>query len=320
MKHYLFDPHLFEGGAGAAGASGNSGQAAAANTGEAAKAAAKPTVVYGKQAEAAASPESTTGQAAADGAGAAQETSTKVTSNTLDAKKAEFEALINGDYRDQYNERVQNVVNRRFKETKQMEQTLAKQGDLMQLLSQKYGVDASDIEKLTAAINEDDGFWEEAAAKEGLSVSQFKELSRLRQAEANRIQQDRQQEAQRLAQEQRNRWMQEADAVKAKYPQFDFGTELQNESFGRLLQAGVPVETAYTTIHMDELMQSAMQAAANNVAAATAENIRARGQRPSENGTSSMGGVIVKNDVTKLTAADRREIARRVARGEPISF
>ena len=50
------------------------------------------------------------------------------------------------------------------------------------------------------------------------------------------------------------------------------------------------------------------------------DNIRAKGSRPLENGTSQQGAFIVKNDVNALTKEDRAEIARRVRRGEVISF
>ena len=51
------------------------------------------------------------------------------------------------------------------------------------------------------------------------------------------------------------------------------------------------------------------------------ENRSAEGQgRPQENGTLQSGGMIVKNDVSKLTREDRAEIARRAMRGEKIQF
>ena len=349
-KFYLFYPHLFEGeasgGVSAAGGYGGSisqkltaggmrhsapesqrGQAAAVQTGgtltgNGASTAGEPfgravkgkeRVLYGKQPEGAMPEDNAAGQAAAA-------PSTKTTSDTLEAKRAAFDEMISGEYRDLYNERVQNIINRRFKESKQQEAALQKQSGLMELLSQRYGVDAADYDGLTKAIAEDDGFFEDAAAKAGLSVSQYKEMRRLQAENAGLRQAAQQQEAQRQAQEQYANWMREAETVKARFPQFDFRAELQNESFGRLLKAGIPVEQAYMVLHQDELMQSAMAATANNVAAATAQSIQARGQRPRENGVSSEGGVTVRSDVTKLTAADRAEIARRVARGDIISF
>ena len=50
------------------------------------------------------------------------------------------------------------------------------------------------------------------------------------------------------------------------------------------------------------------------------DGIRAKGARPQENGTTSQGAFIVKDDVSKLSKRDRAEIIRRAARGEHIEF
>ena len=49
-------------------------------------------------------------------------------------------------------------------------------------------------------------------------------------------------------------------------------------------------------------------------------NLKAKQSRPAENGTSSKTAVIVKNDVSKLTRAERAEVARRAMLGEHIEF
>lgn len=322
---FWFNPHLFEGtGGAAAGAAATGAQAAAAQVSGANLHSAKsgdqgkPTVLYGKQ------PASTSENAGveniSDAGGEESKTSTKTTSNTLEERRAEFNRLINGEFKDQFSERMQDIINKRFKESRQMEERLQKQSGLMNILSQKYGVDASDIDGLSKAIDEDDGFFEEAAAKAGLSVSQYKEMSRLRAENEAMRQSQQQKDAQAAAQQQMAVWMRDAEAVKAKFPQFDFRAELQNEAFGRLLKAGIPVEQAYTVLHQEELMKNAMAVTANNVAAATADNIRARGNRPQENGASPAPGTIIKSDVNSLTKEDRKNIVRLVRQGAHIQF
>ena len=322
---FWFNPHLFEGtGGAAAGAAATGAQAAAAQVSGANLHSAKsgdqgkPTVLYGKQ------PASTSENAGveniSDAGGEESKPSTKTTSNTLEERRAEFNRLINGEFKDQFSERMQDIINKRFKESRQMEERLQKQSGLMNILSQKYGVDASDIDGLSKAIDEDDGFFEEAAAKAGLSVSQYKEMSRLRAENEAMRQSQQQKDAQAAAQQQMAVWMRDAEAVKAKFPQFDFRAELQNEAFGRLLKAGIPVEQAYTVLHQEELMKNAMAVTANNVAAATADNIRARGNRPQENGASPAPGTIIKSDVNSLTKEDRKNIVRLARRGADIRF
>ena len=87
-----------------------------------------------------------------------------------------------------------------------------------------------------------------------------------------------------------------------------------------MLRAGVPVQHAYEVVHMDQIKAgvAAMQAKATEKQ--VVDGIRAKGARPQENGTTSQGAFIVKDDVSKLSKRDRAEIIRRAARGEHIEF
>ena len=60
-----------------------------------------PKVVYGRQPEPEAAPD------AGEQAGGAEKPWTKTTSDALDAKKAAFDELIRGEYKDLFGERVQ---------------------------------------------------------------------------------------------------------------------------------------------------------------------------------------------------------------------
>ena len=83
---------------------------------------------------------------------------------------------------------------------------------------------------------------------------------------------------------------------------------------------GVPIQHAYEVVHMDQIKAgvAAMQAKATEKQ--VVDGIRAKGARPQENGTTSQGAFIVKDDVSKLSKRDRAEIIRRAARGEHIEF
>ena len=75
-----------------------------------------------------------------------------------------------------------------------------------------------------------------------------------------------------------------------------------------------------SAVHFDELMSGAIQVTAANTEKMVANNVRAKGNRPAENGTNAQSAFTVKDDPSKLTKQDFEEIARRVARGEIISF
>ena len=108
--------------------------------------------------------------------------------------------------------------------------------------------------------------------------------------------------------------------MKGDYPSFDLGAESQNPQFLAMLRAGVPVQHAYEVVHMDEIKAGVAKLTAKATEKQVVSGIRAKGARPQENGTAAQSPFTVKDDVSKLTRKDRAEIARRVARGETISF
>lgn len=294
-----------EGGGAAAGAAGES----SAQAGNAKNPLAN--VVYGKQ---------STG----DDQGNAQ-TETRVTASTADARKAAFEELINGEYKAEFGDRVQQLINKRFKETKQQEERLTAMQPLLDALGSKYGVDVSDLDKLMTAIEEDDSFYQDEADREGVTVQQLKQMRKLErenaQFKAAREQQQRHERAEQVY----AKWEQESQAVKQLYGNFDLQAECQHPQTGRdfvrLLQNGVDVRTAYEVIHKDELISGAIGYAVQSAQKRTMDNIRARGMRPQENGAGgSIATQIVKSDPSKWTKADRAEVARRVMRGEKVQL
>jgi hypothetical protein len=116
------------------------------------------------------------------------------------------------------------------------------------------------------------------------------------------------------------KWTQEADSMKQIYPNFDLKTECKSPDFVNMLKAGVGVKAAFNALHHDEILSGAMQMTAQKVQIATANNIKSRSQRPTENGVSSQAGVVIKPNVEDLSMDDVFEIAERSKRGEKIRF
>lgn len=332
------DLQLFNGAAaGAGGAAGDGGAASAAQqTTESAlpKAEIKGTrggsrrgntgaydnVVFGKQDAAEETAVNTGSDAGNHAEGNGNKSGISTTSDTLEAKRKAFQELIDGEYKDIYAEQFQLAFNRRFKEVKGMEQNLSDQKPILDMLMQRYNIADGDMKKLQTALEEDSSYWQEAADKEGLTVEQYKAMQKLQRENAE-LQKLRQRQAgEQQAQQQLARWMQEAEGMKSLYPGFDLRAEIANREFQGLLRSGIPVQKAYELIHMDEIKEAAARSAAQATSAQMTAKIKSKAARPSENGTSSQSAVIVKNDVGNLSRADRAEIARRVQRGEKITF
>ena len=326
-KLFQLNLRLFDGGAGSgAGASGGEGAGTGegtANTGETNTSVAGKNntrskndlanVVYGKQEQ-----DDVAVQELSQVDNGTPETF--VNEKSVEERKAEFEKLIQSDYKDLFTERMQKVIDGRFKETKTYEAQLQKLSPVLDMLTSKYGVDSQDIDMLSQAIEEDSSFYEDEAIEKGLTVEQLKQMKKMERENAELRQAVEARETQEQANKIYQGWMEQGEQLKSIYPTFDFSNESQNEDFRKLLQNGIDVKTAYEVMHKDDIIGGAMQYTAQQVQQQVVNNIKARNARPSENGLTSQGAVVTKKDVRSLTKRDRDEIDRRVIRGEKISF
>lgn len=243
-----------------------------------------------------------------------------------------FQDLIKGRYKDDFNQAVQGIVQKRLSKSKADTEFLNKLTPVIQLLGKNYGIDIEDVRKadvdvLTKHIMDDNRFYEDIASQMGLTEDQAKRVyqteQRNRQLEA--------QERERTEEEQRRsafaNIIKQADELKVKYPMFDLDTEMGNVEFLKMVMPnsqgglGIPVENAYYALHKDELQQGAMQYAVQRTAEQITDSIRSGAQRPREAGLNSNTAVgTITVDPRNLSAAQREELRKRVARGEKISF
>jgi hypothetical protein len=195
-------------------------------------------------------------------------------------------------------------------------------------MAERYGVrpnpDGSiPIAQLQAAIDNDNSIYEKEAFEKGIPVEQLKHTKQLEREVA----QLRNQNAQSERDRQWNEVVQQAEAAKQVYPNFDLDSEMQNPNFGRLLatmqRSGFPnaVKTVYEIIHKDEIMGGAMAYAVQQTQNKISNSIQSGMTRPAENGigqqsTASVGNV----DPSKLTKAQIDDIRKRAERGEKITF
>ena len=193
------------------------------------------------------------------------------------------------EFKDLYTSDTQRIIDNRFRQTKELEAANSK------------------FQQLTAD-------------RAGMTLQQYQQLTDLKMQNAQLLaaQQAQQQAAQRAAMVQRLEA--EEAQVKEVYPTFDLEKEAGNPEFAALLKRGVSMKQAFEVLHMDELMQGAMQYTAAKVQQTTARNIQARQARPDEGAAAKAAPVTAKTDVNKLTKADREKIAQEVMRGKIITF
>ena len=249
-----------------------------------------------------------------------QEESAPVAEVNQPDRNAKFEELIKGEYKDLYDAKMQDTIQKRLKSSKETVDKYNALAPTLELMASKYGVDASDIDALTKAIEEDDSYYEQEAMEKGMTVKQLKEVKKMERENAALKAQMEEAQRQENGKKLYSQWMTQADETKKVYPSFDLQTEMQNQKFVDLLRSNIDVRTAYEVTHKDEIISGAMQFTAKTVEQKVANKIAANGARPIENGMSSQSSSLVKSDVSQLSKADRAEIIRRVQRGEKIRF
>lgn len=238
-----------------------------------------------------------------------------------------FDELIKGEYKKDFDAKVQDILGKRFKSAKASEEKLAKLAPMLEQLAGRYGVavgnDGSvDVDALGKALDADDTWMEQQAAERGMSLETYKTINKLETEAKRRERQD----AAALEEQQRraafDKLVAQAEQARSIYPGFNLEQEINNPAFMRLTSVGVDAKTAYEVIHKDEILAGGMQYAAQTAAQRVADAVQAGQRRPSENGLGGSAPAKTRiTDPTKLTKAQRAEIRRRVARGdESISF
>ena len=252
------------------------------------------------------------GSAATGAEAAAPETTEgQQAEQTPEEREKAFNDMINGDFRDLFDARMQKAIKERVGEVKQLQQQLQQQNDVIGLVAKKYGISTDKMGDIREALESDDVFWEEAAADQGMTVDSYKKMVKL-EAENEALHKARE-EAERKNQKDAvfQKWDREAEELKRMYPQFDLQSEIQDKRFLDLMGAGIDMRTIYETLHHDEILPALMQQTAKAATKQQAAAARSGQMRPAENGMSSR---------PKMTKEERQEYARRAARGEIITF
>ena len=206
--------------------------------------------------------------------------------------RKEFDELIRGKYKDVYTEKTQTMINRKYAKAKAQAEENVGLRELADLFARKLGLpDGSDHVQIRAAAEELPE-WEDE-----LQVAEEDAPAR---AEG---------------------WLREAGELREQYPDFELRRELEDPDFVTALQAGVPMHLIYKGKHCDRLLSEAVLSAVKATEENVVQSIRAKGGRPAENGIGANNSpILTKSDPSQLTLREFEQIAKRVSRGERITF
>lgn len=242
-------------------------------------------------------------------------------------RRKAFGQMMSGEYKDLADEMMQNAVQIA---AQNLEASPEMRG-LLEAIAEKYGTDATDLTALTDAIRngvvKDDAYFERIAMEKGISVKTAREMDKLEtqnrrltaQQQAAQQMQKAAAERARIAQIQA-RWDAEAEALKAKYPEFDREEVLANPEVEKMMRAGCSMEAAYRAAYFDRLMARQTAATAQQTEQGVLNRVQQRASRPAENGTRPGGAVQTHLDVEHMSRKDREALERRVLRGEIITL
>lgn len=199
-----------------------------------------------------------------------------------------FEALIKGEYKQEYDARVRDTVQKRLRDHKALSQKLEALSPALEKLAQASGIDPANTPALVQAL--------ERAGQAAPTQTRV------------------------LVQQQADRWTAQAEMARQTYAGFDLRRELADPRFAKLLQADVDVKTAYEVLHGKEHFSQALAYTAYQMEKTLAGKLAAQQNRPAETGMGSSSAAVVRQDVSQMTPQDRAEIIRRVRKGETIRF
>ncbi len=204
----------------------------------------------------------------------------------------EFAELINGKYKEQFTKKTQAIIDKRFKQTKELEEYKERVSPVVERLMEKYGVESGNEGSLIEFMNKE-------------NITPDERLSARRQELRGRV----------------SDWVRQSEDTKKLYPDFDLRKELrENKLFSQLLLGGAPLTAAYETVHKDEILTGAMAYTAGKVREQVVKGIEAKGRRPIENGVSSESAIVTSVDVNSLTSQDIMKILKQVENGANITF
>lgn len=262
--------------------------------------------------------QSATGNNNAEGAAG----STTGAESTAEQSQVEtFDDLIKGRYKQDFDAKVQSIINKRFKGAREAEASMNKLSQGISALGTYYGLDAESpdfLDKLNSRIMDDEKLYEKEAAESGMNVDDVKRIRRMEMENRALKLQTRRDAEERQMQEFYSGVIKQVPDVQKVYPQFDIDTEMANEQFFNLVRNGVGLRNAYEVIHGSELQAARDAIIAQKAQEQLSNSVRANGMRPNEvnhNSAPDFG-----RDIKNMTRSEVKQIIRRAERGEVVKF
>lgn len=217
------------------------------------------------------------------------------------------------DYKEEHKAYMEKTIGDRLKKYKGMEEENARTRELLSIVANKYGVNPDDenfLETLNEKIEADDSYYENYAMEHDISTEEARKIVTMERKVAQ-IEAQKQEEAKQEQMRQQIMLLrQNAEKTKARFPDFDLDTEMQDEKFRRLCAVNNGDTTsAYMACHWNEILPAQVQLATRQVQSQTAKAVAANKARPTENGLSSTAPSVVQQNFKGMSLGELRAYA-----------
>ena len=165
-----------------------------------------------------------------------------------------------------------------------------------------------------SAVQNDSKIFEDKAMEAGMSVDEYMKVQRAEQIIRDNDRREQLRKQDELTQNHVRNLVEQSEALKSEFPNFNIENEIANPQFKRLVDppelggAGLSVRYAFFALHNSDIMKATMNNAVNQAAINTANAVQTNKNRPSENGLSSAQTVTVKENPANYKLEDFQRI------------
>lgn len=232
------------------------------------------------------------------------------------SQRKAFKDVIN-EYGDEAKEYMNNAFSKRLSKYKGIEEENAKMKEILGLQNIRYGLDTeskSYLDDYMSAVQNDSKIFEDKAMEAGMSVDEYMKVQRAEQIIRDNDRREQMRKQDELTQNHVRNLVEQSEALKSEFPNFNIENEIANPQFKRLVDppelggAGLSVRNAFFALHNSDIMKATMNNAVNQAAINTANAVQTNKNRPSENGLSSAQTVTVKENPANYKLEDFQRI------------
>lgn len=205
-------------------------------------------------------------------------------------KQRAFRALIAGEYKDEYAQATQRMIDKRFKQYKTMETEHQAIAPVVTALHGYYGT--TDTDGLLAAMS---AHHKQSHSQRQQTLDALRKLQAVREGFGTHL----------AAEAKLRDWQTQADKLQQVYGDFDLAKAAADPTFLAMLKAGVPMDKAWLSLRMPAAVGSRRSRPTVT-------------SRPAENGIADRSVSLPGTNVSRLSRDQRAELARRSLKGETI--